>query len=121
MSNLKSLKGGKTEIEPDVRKRKLRGVEFEIRELSVPEYKACLKDATNAEGVTPFQDLLDMMVLRAVSPSPASFSKPLPYPVYRTLEDDVNVMHFINLKDDADDPAGADDEEDSDAVVVPNS
>lgn len=101
-SGLKSIKGGKTENEFEDRHITLRGTEYTIRELDVTEYKACLKAATDeTTGMTPFQDLLDQLVLRAVSPSPAARSKPMPYPVYRTLEDIVNVMHFRELPDEA--------------------
>ena len=100
-TGLKSIKGGKTENEFEERHITLRGVEYTIRELDVTQYKACLKDATNADGFTPFQDLLDVMVVRCVTPSPAARSKPMPYPVYRTLEDVVNTMHFVTLPDEA--------------------
>lgn len=105
---LKEVKGGKTEDVPDVVKRTMRGTEYVIRELTVPEYKECLKAATDPEGLTPFQDLLDQMVLRAVKPSPAAGSKPMSYPIYRTLENIVNVMHFREVPEDGE----TEDEED---------
>ena len=99
----KSVRAGKTEAEPEIRKVTLRGVTYVIRELDVVEYKKCLEAATK-NGFTPFQDLLDQMVIMAIKPSPATAKRPLPYPVYRTLEDIVNVMHFVNLEDEADKP-----------------
>jgi hypothetical protein len=125
VSNLKSVKSGKTEAVFETRTRTLRGIEFTIRELDVVEYKDALKAAEGPDGMTPFQNLLDVMVLKCVTPSPASFSKPLPYPIYRTLEDMVNVMHFVNLPDEAkkDDEDGAEGDEapDEEEVEVPNS
>lgn len=99
-TGLKTVKGGKTEAAAEIVKRRMRGVEYSIRELDVVEYKDCLKAATKPDGLTPFQDLLDQMVLRAITPSPASLSKPMPYPVYRTLEDIVNSMHFRDVPED---------------------
>ena len=125
-TGLKTVKGGKTEDEFAERKITLRGTEYTIRELDVVQYKAALKDATREDGTTPFQDLLDIMVMRCVTPNPATRSKPMPYPVYRTLEDIVNVMHFITLRDEAakgeDDEEGADGEDsDSEEQAAPNS
>jgi hypothetical protein len=124
-TGLKTVKGGKTEDEFAERKITLRGTEYTIRELDVVQYKAALKDATKEDGTTPFQDLLDLMVLRCVSPSPATRSKPMPYPVYRTLEDIVNVMHFITLRDEAakgdDDDDGDDEENEGEGEPAPNS
>lgn len=125
-AGLKSIKGGKTENEFDERHITLRGVEYTIRELSVPEYKACLKEATDKDGFTPFQELLDLMVVRTVSPSPLTRSKPMPYPVYRTLEDIVNTMHFITLpdeakKDEAEGESEGEDEKPEEEAAAPNS
>ena len=126
-TGLKTVKGGKTEAEPEVVKRTMRGVEYTIRELDVTEYKDCLKAATNAEtGLTPFQDLLDMMVMRAITPSPASLSKPMPYPIYRTLEDIVNTMHFRDVPEDKapEEPKADGDEAETETPAeeaVPNS
>ena len=123
-TSLKEVKGGKTDDKPDVVKRTMRGTEYTIRELTVPEYKECLKTATDPDGMTPFQDLLDQMVLRAVKPSPASMSKPMSYPVYRTLENIVNVMHFREVPDDseAEDDGFVDSpDEDEEKPEAPNS
>ena len=110
-TGLKAVKGGKTEDEFAERKITLRGVEYTIKELDVIQYKEALAAATKEDGSTPFQDLLDVMVARCVSPSPASRSRPMPYPVYRTLEDVVNIMHFITLRDEAKAAEAGDDEE----------
>ena len=123
-TGLKAVKGGKTTDEFETRTRIMRGIEYTIRELSVPEYKECLEQATREDGTTPFQDLLDQMVLRAVSPSPAARSKPMPYPIYRTLEDVVNTMHFRTVPEDkaAEGDESTDDESaDDEDVAVPNS
>lgn len=122
-TGLKTVKGGKTEDEFSERKITLRGTEYTIRELDVIQYKEALKAATKEDGTTPFQDLLDIMVLRCVSPSPATRSKPMPYPVYRTLEDIVNVMHFITLRDEAKTEPEPDDEAEpeDEAEPAPNS
>lgn len=125
MSTLKSVKGGKTDDSFEDRHITLRGTEYTIRELSVPEYKDCLKSATDEKtGMTPFQDLLDLMVLRCVSPSLAARSAPISYPVYRTLEDIVNTMHFITLEDETPKPEeGGDKPEEAEELeaVAPNS
>jgi len=119
---LKAVKGGKTEDEFTSRTITLRGVEYTIRELDVVEYKSALKQATDATGFTPFQDLLDVMVPMTVSPSPAARRKPMPYPVYRTLEDIVNVMHFITLRDEAEaEPEPTVDGEEAHEEADPNS
>jgi len=120
---LKAVKGGKTEDDFEDRHITLRGIDYTIRELSVPEYKECLKSATDQNtGATPFQDLLDLMVLRCVSPSIAARSKPMPYVVYRTLEDIVNVMHFATLDEDAKtEPEAEGGDGDEEAEAVPNS
>lgn len=125
MSTLKAVKGGKTENEFDDRHITLRGVEYTVKELSVTEYKECLKSATK-DGFTPFQDLLDVMVVRCISPNPAARTKPMPYPVYRTLEDIVNTMHFTTLEDEAKKPeaepeAEATPEGEQEAAAAPNS
>lgn len=123
-TGLKTVKGGKTEDEFAERKITLRGTEYTVRELDVVQYKAALKDATKEDGTTPFQDLLDIMVMRCVSPNPATRSKPMPYPVYRTLEDIVNVMHFITLRDEAKRADAEDDDDEAEAgedQPVPNS
>lgn len=122
-TGLKTVKGGKTEDEFSERKITLRGTEYTIRELDVVQYKEALKTATREDGTTPFQDLLDIMVMRCVTPSPAARSKPMPYPVYRTLEDIVNVMHFITLRDEAAvaDDDESDDEAEDEAEPAPNS
>lgn len=120
-TGLKTVKGGKTEDEFAERKITLRGVAYTVRELDVVQYKEALKAATKEDGATPFQDLLDLMVMRCVSPNPATRSKPMPYPVYRTLEDVVNVMHFITLRDEATDDDGESDEDDGEGEPGPNS
>jgi len=125
-TGVKTVKGGKTEDEFDHRTIKLRGVEYTIKELDVVQYKEALKAATDEKtGMTPFQDLLDVMVLKCVSPSPAARSKPMPYPVYRTLENIVNEMHFITLDEDkADKPAESEEGEgdgDGEEQSDPNS
>lgn len=128
MSTLKSVKGGKTDDSFEEHRITLRGTEYTIRELSVPEYKDCLKAATDEKtGLTPFSDLLDLMVLRSVSPSLAARSTPISYPVYRTLEDLVNTTHFITLEDENKPPAkpGEDEPEtegeEEPEAVAPNS
>lgn len=99
MSNVKAIKGGKTEAEPEVQTITLRGVAYRIREVDVIEYKECLKAATDpVTKMTPFGDLLEQLVMRCVSPSPAAGSKPMPYPIYRRLEGIVNEMHFIDIE-----------------------
>lgn len=117
---MKTVKAGKTENEFEDRHITLRGVDYTIKELDVVQYKECLKSATDAEGFTPFQTLLDNMVMRCVSPSPAARSKPMPYPVYRTLEDIVNVMHFITLEDENKPPEEEKTEGDGEAEAEPD-
>jgi hypothetical protein len=122
---MKSVKGGKTEEEFEVRHITLRGTEYAIKELDVVQYKAALAQATKEDGSTPFQDLLDVMVLMCVQPSPASRSRPMPYPVYRTLEDIVNVMHFVTLEDESkkggDEADSETTEEEEETGEAPNS
>ena len=120
-TGLRAVKGGKTENEFSTIKRTMRGVEYTVRELDVIEYKEMLKQATKEDGTTPFSDLLDLMVMRCVTPSPAARSKPLPYPIYRTLEDMVNVMHFRDVPEDKAAEAAEDEDEDGEAEEAPNS
>lgn len=121
-TGLKSVKGGKTEAEPEVVTRVMRGVTYTIRELDVAEYKDCLKAATDEKsGLTPFQDLLDIMVMRSITPSPATLSKPMPYPVYRTLEELVNTMHFRDVPEDRPVEEPEDEKPETEDEPAPNS
>lgn len=118
MSSLKSIKGGKTEAEPEIRTMTLRGVTYTIREADVVEYKAAIKSATGTSGMTAFGDLLEQLVMLCVSPSPASLDRPMPYPIYRMLEGVINEMHF----EDVEDESGKDDEgTDAEPEQAPNS
>jgi len=117
MATLKTIKGGKATNDFESKILTFRGTTYTIRELDVDEYEQCLKSAEDERGFAEFGRLLKMMTIRAVSPSPASRSKPLPYPIYRMLEQTVNVMHFSDLKDES---AGADETEEAEAETVPN-
>lgn len=119
-TGLRAVKGGKTENDFESQTKRFRGVEYTIRELSVVEYKEMLKAATKEDGTTPFSDLLELMVMRCVTPSPASRSKPLPYPIYRTLEDTVNIMHFRDVPEDGEEKEEEEGEE-PEAETAPNS
>lgn len=115
--DVKTIKGDNPDNEFAERKITLKGVEYTIRDLDVPQYEECLKAAEKPDGSVPFGDLLKVMVMRAVSPSPAARKRPLPYPVYRTLENIVNVMHFLDLPDEA---APPDKDADGEPEAVPN-
>lgn len=102
MPDVKAVKGDKVSEEPGVTRITLRGTEYTVRELTVDEYEECVAASTDkATGVTTMARLLKMMSLRAISPSLATLSKPLPYPVYRTLEGIVSDTHFVDLVDEA--------------------
>ena len=88
----KTVKDGKATAEFETRTITLRGITYTMRELDVDEYEECLKSAEDERGFAEFGRLLKMMTIRAVSPSPAARERPLPYPIYRTLEQVVNVM-----------------------------
>jgi hypothetical protein len=125
--SLKSVKGGKTDDTPEVRTITLRGVEYKIREATVPEYKESLKAATDEKtGFTPFGELLEALTMRLVSPSPLASSKPMSYPIYRRLEGIVNEMHFTDIESD-EEKAAAEGEDEDEAVeeeleaAAPNS
>ena len=114
----KTVKGGKATAEFETRTITLRGITYTMRELDVDEYEECLKSAEDERGFAEFGRLLKMMTIRAVSPSPAARERPLPYPIYRTLEQVVNVMHFSDLNEDA--PEASDDEDATEPETVPN-
>jgi hypothetical protein len=120
-AGLKTIKGGKTENEFETRRITLRGIEYEITELGVTEYKQVLAASTDKDGFTPFQTLLDNLVVRCVKPSPATRTTPMPYPVYRTLEDIVNTMHFRTLPDEAAPVEPEEADEDAPEEAAPNS
>lgn len=118
MASLKTVKGGKATAEFETRTTTLRGTTYTVRELDVDEYEECLKSAEDERGFAEFGRLLKMMTIRAVSPSPAARERPLPYPIYRTLEQIVNVMHFSDLSEDAPEPS---DDEEAEPETVPNA
>lgn len=117
MASLKTVKGGKATAEFETRTIVLRGTTYTVRELDVDEYEECLKSAEDERGFAEFGRLLKMMTIRAVSPSPAARERPLPYPIYRTLEQIVNVMHFSDLAEDSPDEP---DDEEAEPETVPN-
>jgi len=116
-TSLKTIKGGKTTNEFETKSIALRGTTYTVRELDTDEYEECLKSAEDERGFAEFGRLLKLMTIRAVSPSPAARSRPLPYPIYRTLEQIVNVMHFSDLTEDKPDEP---EEEEPAAETVPN-
>jgi hypothetical protein len=116
--SLKAIKGGKDTEEFESKTITLRGVAYTIREVDLPQYKQALKAAEDAEGAVQFGDLLTQLVLVAVTPSIAARSKPIPFPVYRTLEGIVNEMHFRDLPDEAED--GDDGDSEGEAKAPPN-
>jgi hypothetical protein len=85
--SLKAIKGGKDTEEFESKTITLRGVaNTRSARSTLPQYKQALKAAEDAEGAVQFGDLLTQLVLVAVTPSIAARSKPIPFPVYRTLE-----------------------------------
>jgi len=119
-SSLKTIKGGKTTDDFETRTITLRGTTYTIRELDTDEYEECLKSAEDDKGYAEFGRLVKLMTIRAVSPSPAARPRPLPYPVYRTLEQIVNVMHFADLAEDSV-AEEADEDAEPAAETVPNA
>ena len=119
---MKTVKGGNVDNEFAERHITLRGIEYTMKELDVPEYEECLKAAEQSDGSVPFAGLLKIMCLRSITPSIAARRRPLPYPVYRTLENIVNVMHFLDLPDEAKKPDEDDKEpETEDEEAAPNA
>lgn len=101
---VKAVRGDKLTEDPTIRKITLRGVAYQIKELDADQYAECVEAATDpVDGSVRFDKLLKVMTLRCVSPSLAVRKTPLGYPVYRTLEGIVNVMHFLDLPDEAKD------------------
>lgn len=118
-STVKAVRGDNLTEEFANKKITLRGVQYTIKELDADEYAQCVEAATSQEdGSVRFDSLLKQMTLRCVSPSLAVRKTPMPYPVYRTLEGIVNVMHFLDLPDEAEQPE--DDEEPKEAAA-PNA
>ena len=100
MPATKAIKSDKVTEEFGIEHITLRGVEYTIRELDVTEYDECQDAVKDEDGGILFSKLLRMMVLRCVSPSIAKRARPLPYPVYRTLEERVNLMHYTTVTDE---------------------
>ena len=119
----KAIRSDKVTEEPGVRRITLRGQEYMIREITTDQYEECVEAATNeVDGTVRFDRLLKVMTLRCISPSLAVRETPLPYPVYRTLEGIVNIMHFLDLPDEGA-PAGGDedgDDEEKPKTTAPN-
>jgi hypothetical protein len=121
---LKAVKGGKTDDDPSVRHITLRGVEYTIREIDVVEYDEMIEGLADENGAVRFDKLLRAMVLKCVTPLG---SKPLKFPVFRTLEDIVNKMHYTDVEPDGEDKGDDESEEDADEseedgkTTAPNS
>ena len=115
-ASVKVIKGGKTDEAPTVRRITLRGVRYTIREIDTVEYDELVEQVQDlATQTVRYDKLLRAMVARCASPMP---SKPLPYPVYRTLQNIVEEMHYTDLVDEGEKP---DEETEGEGETVPNS
>ena len=117
-ATLKAVKGDKLTEIPGVRHARLRGVDYTITEIDVDQHDEAMKLAEDANGNVPFGKLLRAMVMMSVRPLPKTKWS---YPVYRTLEQIVNEMHYIDLPDETKVDETKDDDEGEDTGTVPNA
>jgi hypothetical protein len=118
MPTLKAVKADKLTAVPGVRHVRLRGVDYTITEIDVDQHDEAMKTAEDENGNVPFGKLLRAMVLMSVRPLPKG--KSWPFPVYRTLEQIVNEMHYIDLPDETDEGKESEPDEDKEPDV-PNA
>lgn len=117
-TTLKAVRGDKVTEEPGVKHIRLRGVDYTITEIDVDQHDEAMKMSEDPlTGQVPFGKLLRAMVMMCVRPLPKG--KPWPFPVYRTLEQIVNEMHYIDLPDET--PKDDGDEEKAEGEPLPNA